>query len=68
MIDTPADAAGRVPPRLYIVASSQPEPRIAVTISTAVRGQPHGRSRVYRIRPRDIDELLAVAQRMEARR
>lgn len=44
-----------------------PEPRLAVRIAAARQHRPHGRSKVFRLRPGDLDELLRLASRLEAR-
>jgi hypothetical protein len=44
-----------------------PEPRVAVQIAVARQHQPHGRSRLFRIRLDDLDELLRCVIRLERR-
>jgi hypothetical protein len=63
---TPAQQSKRAP-YLRIVAPPQHPPRLEVRISAASRGA-FGRSRVLRLRHGDLDELIAVALRSEARR
>ena len=56
-------------PRLRLVPREpQPRRRLAVRISVLDGRAAFGRSRVFHLSERDIDELVAIAARMEARR
>lgn len=44
-----------------------PAPRLAVRINIFNGRSPFGRTRVFRLAERDIDELIAITQRMEWR-
>jgi hypothetical protein len=47
----------------------RPEPRLAVRVSVCAgtARAPYGRSRVFRLRPRDLDDLLRHAEQLERR-
>ena len=57
------------PPYLRLVPPpSPPRPRrLEVRITVADGRSPYGRSRVFRLAHDDLDELIAVAMRMERR-
>jgi hypothetical protein len=52
---------------LRLVPRSRPQ-RIDVRISAADGRAPFGRSKLFHLHERDLAELVAVAERMEARR
>jgi hypothetical protein len=58
-------------PHLRLV-SLQPKPsseaRLGVRMDISIRRSPYGRSRVFQLRPRDIGELIRIAEAMERRR
>jgi hypothetical protein len=59
------------PPRhLRLVPPARPPRprRLDVRISATDGRAPYGRSRIFRLHERDIDELVDIATRMEARR
>jgi hypothetical protein len=45
----------------------EPEPRVGLRISVEMATAPLGRSRIFRLRPCDVAELLRQAEVMEAR-
>jgi len=53
--------------RLRLVVSSPRPPRLEVRINATEARYPYGRSRAFRLTPDDLDELIAVAMRMERR-
>jgi hypothetical protein len=64
-------AAGLFParPRLRLVERVPPRPRrLEVTLGIRDRGKPFGRDGPFRLLERDLDELIPIVERMEARR
>jgi hypothetical protein len=56
-------------PRLRLVERGPPRPRrLEVTIGIRDRREPFGRAGPFRLLGRDLDELIAIVERMEARR
>jgi hypothetical protein len=54
---------------LRLVPPAPPPPRLEVRISAMDGRRAHyGRTRPFRLSERDLDELIAVASKMEARR
>jgi hypothetical protein len=53
---------------LHLVERLRPMSKLAVQISATNGSSPYGRSRIFDIAGRDLPELLAVAERLEARR
>jgi hypothetical protein len=55
-------------PNLRVVPSAPaPRRRLSVRINVLDGRAPYGRSRAFRLTPDDLDELIAVAMRMERR-
>jgi hypothetical protein len=83
-VDTPIDRQNPAPPQaeyspatapfLRLVEKSvgfvwPPRPRrLAVRITVRDGPAPHGRSRLFKIKKADFEELLAAAEKLEARR
>lgn len=56
-------------PRLRLVERVPPRPRrLEVTIGIRDRREPFGRAGPFRLLERDLDEWIAIVERMEARR
>jgi hypothetical protein len=53
--------------RLRLVQPSQRPRRLEVRVNATEARYPYGRSRVFRLAPDDLDELIAAATRMERR-
>jgi hypothetical protein len=67
-IPAPAQAIiGRLPHLRLVQPTSPPRRRLAVRISVFDGRLPFGRSKAFRLTDSDIDELIAVTQRMERR-
>jgi len=58
---------GKRPSYLRVVSASGRAPRVEVRISVNSQREPFGRSRIFRIPPREPRELIAVALQLEAR-
>jgi hypothetical protein len=54
-------------PHLRLVDRRPPEPRLAVRITAFAGRDPHGRSRAFPLDEHDLDQLLALAVRLENR-
>jgi hypothetical protein len=55
-------------PRLRLVEKPPLAPRLEVRIHVLDRRAPYGRAGPFRIAESDVNELIAIATRMEARR
>jgi hypothetical protein len=55
-------------PRHLRLVAPRPQPRYEVRIAVSAARTPVGRSRTFHLAESDIDELIAIALRLEARR